>query len=424
VGGYASPEFADIDGDGDYDLFVGREPTGTTTDPGDIFFYENVGTPQVAQWNLITKNYISLDVGYTASSAIVDINADGDQDLFIQHSGDYLSYYENGGTANFPFYHWVTDQYQDISVNDASPRFGDLDDDNDPDLLMGEAAIPGPPGIYLYQNQGTPQSANFNLVTTNFIPDIFTQSSVRNSLALADIDNDNDLDLFTCNHDRHYNFFENVGTPFNPIYELVSNNWQNIYNSSMPNTPLNSAFYDIDSDGDLDLFLTNLSDLTYFYRNVGTPQNAVMVLETDRFLTECGCQYFHEFDIYDIDNDGDGDFLLSSYDGGMYFFRNVTGEPPSVPPQQETPSHEPFLFLGPNPANPITWITYQLPYPQKAELAVYNLLGQKVATLASGLQMPGRKTVTWNAAAYPSGVYWILLQSDQINDVKKVVVVK
>jgi hypothetical protein len=60
VGGYASPEFADIDGDGDYDLFVGREPTGTTTDPGDIFFYENVGTPQVAQWELVTKNYLAI----------------------------------------------------------------------------------------------------------------------------------------------------------------------------------------------------------------------------------------------------------------------------------------------------------------------------------------------------------------------------
>jgi hypothetical protein len=40
------------------------------------------------------------------------------------------------------------------------------------------------------------------------------------------------------------------------------------------------------------------------------------------------------------------------------------------------------------------------------------------------LQLPGQQTVIWNAADYPSGVYWIRLQSDQLNDVKKVVVVK
>ncbi|MBU0517346.1 T9SS type A sorting domain-containing protein [bacterium] len=67
-------------------------------------------------------------------------------------------------------------------------------------------------------------------------------------------------------------------------------------------------------------------------------------------------------------------------------------------------------FHGPNPANPINWISYNLPYPQKAEIAVYNLLGQKVATLASGLQMPGQKTLIWDAANYSSGQYFIRME--------------
>lgn len=153
----ASPEFADIDADGDFDLFVGREQTSTSTDPGDIFFYENLGTPQAAQWGLITKNYISLDAGFFANPENVDIDADGDLDLFIQHGGDHLSYYQNTGTPQAPAYTWITDYYQNISVNDASPEFGDLDGDGDPDLLMGEYAIPGPPTIYLFQNRGTPR---------------------------------------------------------------------------------------------------------------------------------------------------------------------------------------------------------------------------------------------------------------------------
>ncbi|MBU1882324.1 MAG: T9SS type A sorting domain-containing protein [bacterium] len=68
------------------------------------------------------------------------------------------------------------------------------------------------------------------------------------------------------------------------------------------------------------------------------------------------------------------------------------------------------MICNPNPANPITWISYNLPYPQKAEIAVYNLLGQKVATLASCLQMPGQKTLIWNAGKYASGQYFIRME--------------
>ncbi|MBU1652550.1 T9SS type A sorting domain-containing protein, partial [bacterium] len=71
------------------------------------------------------------------------------------------------------------------------------------------------------------------------------------------------------------------------------------------------------------------------------------------------------------------------------------------------------------------------PYPQKAEIVVYNLLGQKVATLASGLQMPGQKTLIWDAANYASGQYFIKLEASgesgeapPIYGVERVVVVK
>ncbi|MBU1652332.1 T9SS type A sorting domain-containing protein, partial [bacterium] len=58
------------------------------------------------------------------------------------------------------------------------------------------------------------------------------------------------------------------------------------------------------------------------------------------------------------------------------------------------------------------WISYNLPYPQRAEIAVYNLLGQKVATLASGLQMPGQKTLIWDAANYSSGQYFVRMETE------------
>jgi hypothetical protein len=426
VGGYASPEFADIDGDGDFDLFVGREQTSTATDPGDIFFYENVGTPEVAQWEFVTKNYISLDVGYLAQSATTDIDSDQDRDIFIQHIGDRLSYYENIGAIDSSSYHWITDNYQNIFVNDAFPEFGDLDDDGDPDLLMGEGAIPGPPGIYLYQNQGTPQSASFNLVSTNYIPGVFTQSSVINAIALADIDADGDLDLFTSDQDRHLYYFENIGSAANPEFVLISTNWQSIFQPSTPTMLLVPMFYDIDEDSDLDLFCGGNYGYSqfWFYRNEGTPQNAQMVLVTQTFLGE-SYQNFYGVDIFDIDQDGDGDFLLSTGKGGMLFFRNTTGDTSAVNPRiAQHPLHGIELSFGPNPANPVTWVTFSLSYPQKAELAVYNLLGQKVATLASGYQMPGSRTYFWNAINTSSGTYFIRLETEKTEAVQRVMVVR
>ncbi|MFH1735741.1 MAG: T9SS type A sorting domain-containing protein, partial [bacterium] len=140
-------------------------------------------------------------------------------------------------------------------------------------------------------------------------------------------------------------------------------------------------------------------------------------------------------DFCDVDNDGDMDAFFGSILGGIRFFRNTTGDTSAVQPRLSLdPLHGIQFSIGPNPANPITWISYNLPYPQKAEIAVYNLLGQKVAILASGLQMPGQRTVIWDAANYSSGQYFVRLETENPNaglgtirlqsQVERVVVVK
>jgi predicted outer membrane repeat protein len=60
----------------------------------------------------------------------------------------------------------------------------------------------------------------------------------------------------------------------------------------------------------------------------------------------------------------------------------------------------------PNPFNPVTTITYELPINSHVELSIYNLLGQKVATLISGQQAVGRYTINWDATGFASGVYY------------------
>jgi len=69
------------------------------------------------------------------------------------------------------------------------------------------------------------------------------------------------------------------------------------------------------------------------------------------------------------------------------------------------------LQIYPNPANPTTWISFTLSAPQEATLAVYNMLGVKVTTLAGGLQEPGVHTYYWDASSQASGVYVVRLET-------------
>jgi len=78
----------------------------------------------------------------------------------------------------------------------------------------------------------------------------------------------------------------------------------------------------------------------------------------------------------------------------------------------------------PNPFNPITKINYQLPITNYVELSIYNLLGQKVATLVSKKQNAGYHQVEWNASGFASGVYYYQLVASDYKEVKKMILLK
>lgn len=63
----------------------------------------------------------------------------------------------------------------------------------------------------------------------------------------------------------------------------------------------------------------------------------------------------------------------------------------------------------PNPFNAQTNVTFELPQAADISLDVYNLMGQKVATLAKGMTEAGYHTVTWDASENASGIYFYKL---------------
>jgi hypothetical protein len=60
----------------------------------------------------------------------------------------------------------------------------------------------------------------------------------------------------------------------------------------------------------------------------------------------------------------------------------------------------------------------------EARVDVFNVLGQRVATLFDGVQAAGSHTVTFDAAGLPSGMYLVVLESEGMRDVRKVSLVK
>lgn len=66
----------------------------------------------------------------------------------------------------------------------------------------------------------------------------------------------------------------------------------------------------------------------------------------------------------------------------------------------------------PNPFNPATVISYQIPKAAKVNLVVYNLLGQKVATLVDAAQGAGKHSITWNAGNLSTGIYFFRMRAD------------
>ncbi|MEW5924263.1 MAG: PKD domain-containing protein, partial [Candidatus Zixiibacteriota bacterium] len=78
----------------------------------------------------------------------------------------------------------------------------------------------------------------------------------------------------------------------------------------------------------------------------------------------------------------------------------------------------------PNPFNPATSVSFNLPKACQVDLSVYNILGQKVATLADGQYDAGVHTVQWNAGNCASGIYFYKIEAGEFRDSKKMLLLK
>ena len=81
-------------------------------------------------------------------------------------------------------------------------------------------------------------------------------------------------------------------------------------------------------------------------------------------------------------------------------------------------------MIYPNPFNPITTINYSSPVNGYVRLKVYDINGRFVQNLIDDYQPLGYYSVIWDASAHPSGLYFIIMETDIFREKRKVLLIK
>jgi len=285
---------ADIDDDGDLDIFVGAYSDSTYQ--SSLIYFENIGTATEPSFQVSEADPFGIQIASDdfIMPTFADVDDDGDLDLFLSNYGGML-FFENIGTPGDPqFGPQETNPFGIVPMDYMyKPVLADLDNDGDLDLLVGTYYIDDTdyeaPIVY-YENTGSksePQFAepDFDLLgnTTGFY---FSLPS------LADLDDDGDLDLmvgglynyYSGGYDSELRYYENIGDKANPEFA------QGLVNPFGLTGGLNLSypeFADLDGDGDLDLFVGEVSDddddygSFKYFENLGSSAVAI-VLESTR----------------------------------------------------------------------------------------------------------------------------------------------
>lgn len=293
-----------------------------------ICFATPASAQTFAEQTGISNPLNGVNVADTSTPAFVDIDGDGDHDVFIGEYAGIINYYKNTGTTTSPVFIIQTGTNNPFNGVDigifSTPTFEDIDRDGDQDVFVGD--LYG--AIVYYKNTGTTTSPVFVLQTGANNPFDGVSLGYRSKPHFVDIDADGDKDAFIGNNNGVIKYYKNTGTTTNPIF-VVQTGANNPLNAvSLGETSI--TFVDIDRDGDQDAFIGEGYGSIHYYTNTGTTTAPVFIEKTGANNpfdgVDVGDSSLPTF--VDIDTDGDKDFFIGSYAGDIRYFPNTATPTP------------------------------------------------------------------------------------------------
>jgi hypothetical protein len=252
----------DIDNDGDFDLFTGNAL-------GTIQYFKNISTveaPNVFEEQLDAANpFNGVDVGSKSVPVFVDIDNNGTLDCFIG-STNSIHYYKNTGSISNPIFVVQSSGSNPLSAVTSSgsrsylPSFVDIDHDSDMDCFLGYVD---------YDTEDSHAILYYKNEGTNTVPSFVMQNGSDNPFEsfnelypqpiFLDIDSDNDFDAFIGMGNGEFYFYENTSEPVGLATEKVEVNNINMY----PNPASSSVNFYIENK-DLQIRIFSLSGIEVY----------------------------------------------------------------------------------------------------------------------------------------------------------------
>jgi hypothetical protein len=332
---HSGPVFADMDGDGDLDLFIG----GLHGDPSKI--YENQGNCTFVDVTANSPDIVHMVATQTISASFGDYDLDGDLDMFLTHWGTldelygdpptrqtdhlfrnesdksgirFVNVSEKTGISKLTRLTRASDFHGQVQIGDFTftATFARLNADPWPDIAI--AADFGTTQVAINNGDGT---------FRNLDNPVLHDAQFGMGSALGDIDNDGDLDWFVTSilgpGDESVNLkpwgnrlFLNDGSPSLLVDDTVR---RGVADGSFGWA---ACFLDIDDDGDLDIFHTNGYPVRFLTPNDHYQDDAsrAFVMNDDGTYSDqaealglAGRASGRGVVCADFDNDGDTDIL-------------------------------------------------------------------------------------------------------------------
>jgi len=318
VGGDSAPTFVDVDGDGDFDAFAG-ELDGT------IKYFKNTGSvsaPAFAEQTGAANPFNDVDVGHNSAPTFVDIDNDGDFDVFGGAMGA-IWYFQNTGSASAPVFveqAGAANPFNGVDVMWSTPAFVDIDADGDFDAFVGE--LYGT--IKYFKNTGSANIPVFAEQTGAANPFNGVDVGGESAPTFVDIDDDGDVDAFVGEWGGMIKYFKNTGTASTPVFVEQTgaanpcNGGIDVGRESVP------AFVDVDGDGDFDAFIGEASGTVNYFKNTGSASVPVFAEQIGAANPLNGVNVYSDSALAFVDIDGDGDFdaFVGEYYGTIQYFKN------------------------------------------------------------------------------------------------------